>query len=213
MTEPNAKLPLHLWADRIRAIANEELFFTDPEFYAIGRCNRLIRIAAEMAAAHDVRDADTIEQLYQGDLRHLSPYCGADAAIFDQQGRILLIQRRDNGLWAMPGGAIEIGETPAEGTCREVREETGLEVDAKILSGVYDSRLCGTRLAFHLYHFVFLCCPRGHDSQPELSNETLAVAWYTRGDLPELSPGHAKRIDDAFKRWNGELEEAVFDRV
>jgi ADP-ribose pyrophosphatase YjhB (NUDIX family) len=53
-----------------------------------------------------------------------------DAAIFDHSGRILLIQRADNGRWAMPGGAAEVGETPSEAVVREVREETQLDVVA-----------------------------------------------------------------------------------
>jgi ADP-ribose pyrophosphatase YjhB (NUDIX family) len=52
---------------------------------------------AEIAGAHDIRDVDEIEKLYDG-------------------GRILLIQRKDDGLWAMPGGILEVGETQAEGS-------------------------------------------------------------------------------------------------
>jgi ADP-ribose pyrophosphatase YjhB (NUDIX family) len=203
--------PLHLWADEIRSIANEQLYYGPSDDYTRGRCDRLIRIAAELAAITDVRAPNTIEALYQGDLTHITPYCGGDAAIFDAHGRILLIQRDDNRLWAMPGGAFEIGETPAEGTCREAREETGLDVDPIKLSGVYDSRRAGTRLPFHLYHFVFLCRPRDTNAQPRLSNETLDVRWYQQNQLPPLSPGHQRRILDAFRRLTGELPDAVFD--
>jgi ADP-ribose pyrophosphatase YjhB (NUDIX family) len=61
----------------------------------------------------------------------------ASGAVFDDQGRILLVHRVDNELWALPGGTHEIGET-IEGTAvREVREETGLTVAVTRLSGVY----------------------------------------------------------------------------
>ena len=151
---------LRLWADEIRAIANEGLHFEGGNPYSARRCRRLLRIAAELFALQDVREADEIERAYHADLGHLAPYPGGDAAIFDDDGQILLIRRRDNGLWAMPGGFFEVGETPAEGTCREAWEETGLEVEPVALSGVYDSRLCGTRSAHQLYQFVFLCRPR-----------------------------------------------------
>jgi hypothetical protein len=97
-----------MWADEIRAVANEGLFWGKPDGYARRRYERLIRIASEMVAAADARGVDTIEALYRGDLLHLTPYCGGDSAIFDDQGRVLLVQRKDNGLWAMPGGAFEV---------------------------------------------------------------------------------------------------------
>jgi 8-oxo-dGTP pyrophosphatase MutT (NUDIX family) len=204
---------LRLWADEIRAIANEGLRFEGDNPYSARRCRRLLRIAAELFALQDVREADEIERAYHADLGHLAPYPGGDAAIFDEDGQILLIRRRDNGLWAMPGGFFEVGETPAEGTCREAWEETGLEVEPVALSGVYDSRLCGTHSAHQLYQFVFLCRPRDPQACPIVSNETLDVGWFAEHALPALDPGHARRIADAFRRWRGEVREAIFDAV
>jgi 8-oxo-dGTP pyrophosphatase MutT (NUDIX family) len=68
----------------------------------------------------------------QGKLR-----LGCSAAIFDEQRRILLTRRADNGQWCMPGGAAESGESVAEACEREVLEETGLKVRVKRLVGVY----------------------------------------------------------------------------
>lgn len=202
---------LPMWADELRVIANEGFHWAGDDPYNVRRWERLLRIAAEMSSVQDTRDADEIERVMHADLSHVTPYCGGDAAVFDATGSILLIQRRDNGLWAMPGGAFEVGETPAEGTCREAWEETGLAVEPVALSGVYDSRYCGTRSAYHLYHFVFLCRPRDPAAQPIVSNETLDVGWYAEGAIPETSPGHASRIADAFRRWRGETREAIFD--
>jgi ADP-ribose pyrophosphatase YjhB (NUDIX family) len=68
----------------------------------------------------------------QGKLR-----VGCSAAIFDEQGRILLTRRTDNGQWCLPGGRMESGESAAEACEREVFEETGLSVRVKRLVGVY----------------------------------------------------------------------------
>ena len=61
----------------------------------------------------------------------------ASAIVTDEHDRILLIKRRDNTLWALPGGGHEIGETIAHTAEREVKEETGLDVKVTGLVGVY----------------------------------------------------------------------------
>jgi 8-oxo-dGTP pyrophosphatase MutT (NUDIX family) len=193
---------LRLWADELRAIANEGLYWDRENPYNLRRFERVRRIAAELFARQDARDGDVIAQLFSADPWHMAPYPCGDAAIFNARGEILLIQRADDQLWAMPGGAFEVGETPAQGACREAWEETGVAVEPLALVGVYDSRL---------YQFVFLCRPLDPDTQPIVSNETLDVSWYAEATLPALSPGHAHRIADAFRCWRGERREAVFD--
>jgi 8-oxo-dGTP pyrophosphatase MutT (NUDIX family) len=203
---------LRLWADELRAIANEGLRWSNDDVYDIRRFTRVQPIAAELFALQETRDVDTIERAFTGDLTHVTAFSCGDAAIFDDRGRILLIQRSDDRLWAMPGGAFEVGETPAEGACREAWEETGLRVEPVALVGVYDSRLCGTRSAGHLYQFVFLCHLLDPAAEPVVMHETLAVAWYEEHALPPLSAGHITRIRDAFRRWRGELTDTIFDR-
>jgi ADP-ribose pyrophosphatase YjhB (NUDIX family) len=59
------------------------------------------------------------------------------AVVTDGSGAILLQRRADNGLWALPGGVVEVGETVAQTIVREVKEETGLDVEPTELVGVY----------------------------------------------------------------------------
>ena len=61
---------------------------------------------------------------------------GVNALIFEE-GRVLLAHRRDIDWWNLPGGGMELDETVEEAICREVREETGLEVVVDYLLGVY----------------------------------------------------------------------------
>jgi ADP-ribose pyrophosphatase YjhB (NUDIX family) len=58
-------------------------------------------------------------------------------ALIFREREILLALRRDIDWWNLPGGGLELGETVEEGVCREVREETGLEVEVDHLVGVY----------------------------------------------------------------------------
>lgn len=62
---------------------------------------------------------------------------GASAAVRDEQGRLLLIRRADNGWWAMPGGSFELDESLVEAAVREVREESGVGVEVTGLVGIY----------------------------------------------------------------------------
>lgn len=62
---------------------------------------------------------------------------GVAVIIRDGAGRILLEKRSDNGMWGVPGGRIEVGETVKEAALREVREETGLEIEITGLLGIY----------------------------------------------------------------------------
>ncbi|SDY69182.1 ADP-ribose pyrophosphatase YjhB, NUDIX family [Micromonospora pattaloongensis] len=62
---------------------------------------------------------------------------GGSALVVDDEGRILMQRRADSGNWSLPGGTMEIGETLADAVVREVREETGLDVETTGILGVY----------------------------------------------------------------------------
>ncbi|MEO3771388.1 NUDIX domain-containing protein [Micromonospora sp. B9E7] len=55
----------------------------------------------------------------------------------NERGHVLLIRRSDNSLWALPGGAQDVGESTAQAAVREVEEETGLRVEPSGISGIY----------------------------------------------------------------------------
>ncbi|GAA0802082.1 NUDIX hydrolase [Spirilliplanes yamanashiensis] len=59
--------------------------------------------------------------------------------VLDESGRVLLIRRSDNGYWALPGGAQDLGESTAQAAIREVSEETGIDVEIVGISGIYSN--------------------------------------------------------------------------
>ena len=63
--------------------------------------------------------------------------------VVDEAGRVLVIQRRDNGRWEAPGGILERDETFEEGVVREIAEETGVTVEVERLTGVYKNMTRG----------------------------------------------------------------------
>ena len=132
-----------------------------------------------------------------------------DTAVFDADGQLLLIQRADDHLWAMPGGACEVNEAPAAGGACEVWEESGYTVEVTHLIGVFDSRHSGTRTSRHLYHLLFAARVLGGEATP--SHETLDVRWFAPAQIPWdlLSPGHAKRIRFALA-WHADAQKTAY---
>ena len=124
------------------------------------------------------------------------------AIVLNDKNELLLLQRADNGHWAIPGGKMEIGESASAATIREVMEETGMDVAVQSLVGVYSDPLGGVVGCYPdgtVIHFVNLCfrceitggAPRGSDEGEE-------VGFFPLDDLPApLLPPHRIRIDDA----------------
>ncbi len=203
-----------LWADQLRAMAAHGLRFVDNP-YDEERYHQITEIALAMSALATGETLADLEPLRGTVLSHPTPFAVGDAAIIDDQARILLIRRVDNGLWAMPGGALDVGETAAEGVVREALEEAGVYSEAVGLVGIFDSRFCGTKSRHHLYQITFLCrlLDKPHAAQPSHAHEVLETAWFAEAALPDaIDPGHITRIPLAFQVWRGERQ-PFFDRA
>jgi ADP-ribose pyrophosphatase YjhB (NUDIX family) len=110
--------------------------------------------------------------------------------ITDDHGRALLIQRADNHRWEPPGGVLELAETIHDGLRREVREETGLDVEPVTLTGVYKNMNRG------IVSLVFRCKITGGDLTT--TEEASAFRWATEPELTKLMPeAYAIRVQDA----------------
>ena len=115
---------------------------------------------------------------------------GVFALIFDDEGRILLGHRRDVDWWNLPGGGMEAGETVDEALCREVREETGLDVAVGQLVGIY------SKPQKQEVVLAFRCHVIGGTLQP--TEETRESRYFAPDSLPTNTlPKHRQRIEDA----------------
>ncbi|MET7676321.1 NUDIX hydrolase [Streptomyces seoulensis] len=107
-----------------------------------------------------------------------------------EDGRLLAIRRADNGAWQLPGGILELDETPEAGVAREVLEETGIHVEVDELTGVYKNLPRG------IVALVFRCKPSGGIERT--SSESTAVSWLTPEEVSErMSEVFAVRLLDA----------------
>ncbi|MFG1717882.1 NUDIX hydrolase [Micromonospora chalcea] len=120
----------------------------------------------------------------------------------DEQGRVLLIQRTDNGLWALPGGAQDFGEYIAETAVRETREETGLEIKVTGVVGIYTNPNHVVEYTDGEVRQQFSICFRGRylSGEPTTSEESSSVQWVPQDELDQLSihPSMRLRIDHGF---------------
>jgi 8-oxo-dGTP pyrophosphatase MutT (NUDIX family) len=196
-----------LWADKLRDVSATGLSFCK-NIYDRENYIKVQNIAIEMLALATSETLEQMEPLRAPIFDRPAPIPVGDAAIIDDVGRILLVQRADNQQWAMPGGALAVGETPAEGVVREAFEETGIRCKPIALVGIFDSRLCGTISRHHLYQFVFLCKPLDDGKVVETplhAAKVLDVRWFAEHDLPDdIDPGHVTRIPKAFHIWRSD---------
>lgn len=118
------------------------------------------------------------------------PWVGVGALIF-REGRVLLVRRGHApslGEWSIPGGALEVGETLADGVKREVREETGLEVEPVATVDVVDriARDKAGRVQFHYVLVDFLCRVIG--GSEACADDAVALRWAEMDELEEVAP-------------------------
>src|SRR5512138_1740474 len=108
--------------DELQAIARTGLNFTENP-YDRERYERILCLATRYyGQVLDVPEPEAGRRL-AGELGYITPKVGAEAAIFDADGRILLVRRADDGRWCLPCGWVEVSESPEEAAVREVWEE------------------------------------------------------------------------------------------
>ncbi|MFJ6780757.1 NUDIX hydrolase [Streptomyces yangpuensis] len=124
----------------------------------------------------------------------------ASAIVVDDDGRVLLQRRTDNGMWALPGGRMEVGESIGDCAVRETLEETGIAVEVVGIVGTYTNP--GHVFAYEdgevrqEFSICLLAQPTGGSLRT--SDESFEVAWFApeETDALQMVPSIRKRIDD-----------------
>jgi 8-oxo-dGTP pyrophosphatase MutT (NUDIX family) len=125
----------------------------------------------------------------------------AVACVVDEEGRVLMIHKTDNDLWALPGGAHELGETIADTVRREVAEETGYTIEVLALTGTYTNpkHVMAYDDGEVRQQFSLCLLARVLRGRPRLSSESKEVAWVAPEEIEglPLHPSMRRRIVDA----------------
>jgi ADP-ribose pyrophosphatase YjhB (NUDIX family) len=185
MTEPDWLI----WTRELQAIAQTGIAFTrDP--YDRERYEMLRALASRMMSAQTGMDMVRIVDLFTDETGYATPKIDVRAAVFDAQGRILMVREvLDQGRWTLPGGWADVNVTPAENAVKEVREESGYEARVTKLAAVWDRTRQGHPYKiFSCAKLFYLCELVG--GAPATSLETSEVAWFADTELPaDLSLG------------------------
>jgi ADP-ribose pyrophosphatase YjhB (NUDIX family) len=184
--------------DELQSIARTGLnYSTDP--YARAHYARLLELSAmHYARALDLAEPEVRARL-EGELGSITPKVGADAAILDDDGRILLVERSDDRCWGLPAGWVEPNEAPVRTVVREAREELGLEIEPLQLVDVMFRPASAAYGPHAVVSVVYLCGVRGGDLN--LSHEVLAARFWGIDDVPIWHKDHLKFAKAAHGVW------------
>ena len=202
------------WSEALAGIARTGLGFTE-SLYERERFEEVLKIAADMrtAAGSELEAEVLVEEWMKatggGVAGYVTPKVAVGAVVGDDEGRMLLVQRADSGIWLYPTGWADVGYSPAEVAVKEVQEETGILAEPVQLIAVLD----GLRLGFThipLYSLVFHLRAVGGELQAH-PLECRDVGWFAEDALPTPLAGVERWGIAAFAAIRGEPIDVAFD--
>ncbi len=172
------------WAQNLQALAQSGLTYS-PNPFDVQRYQAIREIAAEMISAYAEIDLKIVHDLYEAQSGYTTPKVDVRGVVF-KNDQILLVRELSDGGFTLPGGWVDVNESPSSAVEREVWEETGYEVKAKKLLALYDRNKHGhPAYIFHIYKVFILCDLIG--GQPAGSIETGEANFYSEDQIPPLS--------------------------
>jgi ADP-ribose pyrophosphatase YjhB (NUDIX family) len=165
----------------VRAVAQTGLHYSSEPFDR-ERYERLLAIATAEYAERTGLDEREVRERFARDVGYVTAKVGADAAVFDEHDRILLVRRVDDGCWGLIAGWVDTNESPVQTVVRELAEEVGLTARVDRLVGVF-ARPPGTHENPHtVVSVVYLCDVIGGELRP-LVHEVEEIAWCHVDDI------------------------------
>lgn len=172
------------WAQTLSAIAQNGLTYQTTPF-DMERYQQIRTIAAEMVANAFNLEFSEAENLISTDEGYATPKVDVRGAVFSERG-ILMVRERRDGLWTLPGGWADVGDTPSQAVEKEILQESGYVAKTLKLAAVFDRNGHGhPPYVFHVYKLFFVCKLTG--GAPATSIETDGVDFFAEDNLPDLS--------------------------
>jgi ADP-ribose pyrophosphatase YjhB (NUDIX family) len=206
------------WSETLAAVARTGMGFTQ-SLYERERYEEILKVAADIKAAADDalevrREQDHfvqewMESVGEGVPGYVTPKVAVGCIVGNDAGEILLVQRKESGVWLYPTGWADVGYSAVEVAMKEVEEETGILAEPVSLLGVVDGMRMGFS-RFGMYMLLFHLRATGGTLQGH-PLETGDVGWFAADALPHPTAGAQWWADMAFAAIAGETYPATYD--
>lgn len=198
------------WAIEIQSLAQAGLAYTENP-YDIERYERLREISAEMVAEKSNISLDKVERLFCNETGYQTPKLDTRAAIFKDNK--ILLTHENNGTWSLPGGWCDVLESVKSNTVKEVKEETGLDVEAvKIISIQDRNKHNKPQYAYGVCKVFVLCNIIGGKFIKNI--ETTETKYFSLEKIPSNlaeEKTNKEQIEMCFAAFNNQSWQTQFD--
>lgn len=198
------------WAIEIQSLAQAGLTYTD-NVYDIERYERLREIAAEIIEEKSNISLEKVKDLFCNENGYQTPKIDTRAAIFKYDK--ILLTHENNGTWSLPGGWCDVLESVASNTIKEVKEETGLDVETIKIIAVQDRNKHNKPIyAYGVCKIFVLCNVIGGEFIENI--ETTEIKYFSLDEIPNNlaeEKTNNEQIEMCFKAYKDEKWQTQFD--
>ncbi len=175
--------PLDAFAflDEVQAIARSGLHYTENPFDR-ERYTKLVAAAIREYEARTPLDEVAVRARFAAEIGYVTAKVGADAAVFDEHDRIMLVHRADDQKWGLVAGWVDPNESPEQTVVRELAEEAGVQSTVDALVGVFFREARAGEHPHGTVSVVYLCSITGGRPTPQL-HEVSEIAWRAIDDV------------------------------
>ena len=198
------------WAMEIQSLAQSGLAYTD-NVYDIERYERLREISAEIIEEKSNINLEKVKDLFCNETGYQTPKIDTRAVIFKDDK--ILLTHENNGTWSLPGGWCDVLESVRSNTIKEVKEETGLDVEAIKIISVQDRNKHNKPIyAYGVCKIFVLCNIIGGEFIPNI--ETTEIKYFSLDEIPNNlaeEKTNREQIEMCFKAYKNVNWQTQFD--
>jgi len=198
-------------AQRIRALSQNGLLYSDNE-YDTERYEELQTLSDRITSLLSGNKISDIRKCFRIEDDYVTPKVDIRAVVFNEKKELLLVKERADGAWSLPGGWADVGFSPKEVAVKEVKEETGLDVQPVRLLAVMDKKHHNHPPALHYVYKIFIQCELTGGSF-NTAFDILDKGFFKQNELPSLSEERIlkEQLDLMFEYENNPGKLPVFD--